>query len=100
MEGRPAARPAKTTPAWERLDRAGAVWGQRFGWERPNWFAPAGVERKDVYAFRRSNRFAPVGNEVRGMRERVCLLELSSFANYEVAGPAIGRAACGERRGQ
>src|SRR3546814_19565570 len=58
MEERPAARPAKTTPAWERLDRAGAVWGQRFGWERPNWFAPAGVARKDVYAFRRSHWFA------------------------------------------
>src|SRR5690606_30077019 len=87
MEERPAGRPAKTTPAWERLDRAGAVWGQRFGWERPNWFAPPGVERRDVYSFRRSNWFAHVGNEVRGMRERVGLLELSSFAKYEVEGP-------------
>ena len=87
MEERPAGRPAKTVPIHERLDRAGAVWGARFGWERPNWFAPAGVERKDVYSFRRSNWFEHVGNEVRAMRDRVGLMELSSFAKYEIEGP-------------
>jgi len=87
MEERPAGRPAKTPPIYDRLDRAGAVWGQRFGWERPNWFAPAGVERRDVYSFRRSNWFEHVGREVCAMRERVGLLELSSFAKYEVEGP-------------
>ena len=87
MEERAAARPAKSTPCYERLDAAGAVWGQRFGWERPNWFAPAGLARKDVYSFRRSNWFGPVGDEVAAMRERVGLMELSSFAKYEVEGP-------------
>ncbi len=87
MEERPAARPAKAPPIYDRLDKAGAVWGQRFGWERPNWFAPKGVERKDDYSFRRSNWFAHVGNEVKAMRERVGLMELSSFAKYEVEGP-------------
>ena len=87
MEERPAARPARTTPIYDRLDAAGAVWGARFGWERPNWFAPAGVARKDDYSFRRSNWFAPVGDEVKAMRERVGLMELSSFAKYEVEGP-------------
>ncbi|MEX2629233.1 MAG: FAD-dependent oxidoreductase [Tistlia sp.] len=86
MEERPAGRPAKTPPAYERLERAGAVWGQAFGWERPNWFAPQGVERRDVYSFRRSNWFEHVGNEVRAMRERAGLLELSSFAKYLVEG--------------
>jgi dimethylglycine dehydrogenase len=87
MEERPAARPAKAPPIYDRLDKAGAVWGQRFGWERPNWFAPKGVAREDVYSFRRSNWFSHVGNEVKAMRERVGLLELSSFAKYEVEGP-------------
>lgn len=87
MEERPACRPAKTVPVHERLDRAGAVWGARFGWERPNWFAPEGVERVDDYSFRRSNWFEHVGNEVRTMRERVGLMELSSFAKYDVTGP-------------
>ena len=87
MEERPAARGARTTPCYERLDRAGAVWGMRFGWERPNWFAPEGVERADQYSYRRSNWFPHVGNEVMTMRERVGLLELSSFAKYELEGP-------------
>ena len=86
MEERPACRPAKAPPVYERLDRAGAVWGARFGWERPNWFAPEGVERKDVYSFRRSNWFEHVGNEVRAMRDNVGLMELSSFAKYIVEG--------------
>jgi len=87
MEEREAGRPAKTTPAYHLLDKAGAVWGARFGWERPNWFAPEGVERADVYSFRRSNWFPHVANEVAAMRERAGLLELSSFAKYEVEGP-------------
>ena len=87
MEERPAGRPAKTTPCHERLDRAGAVWGVRFGWERPNWFAPKGAERKDQMSYRRSNWFEPVGQEVKAMRERAGLMELSSFAKYEVEGP-------------
>ncbi|MDF1792207.1 MAG: FAD-dependent oxidoreductase [Thalassobaculaceae bacterium] len=87
MEERAAGRPAKTVPIHGRLDAAGAVWGARFGWERPNWFAPEGVERKDAYSFRRSNWFGHVGNEVAAMRERVGLLELSSFAKYMVEGP-------------
>jgi dimethylglycine dehydrogenase len=86
MEERPAARPAKAPPIYDRLDKAGAVWGARFGWERPNWFAPAGTTREDVYSFRRSNWFEHVGNEVRAMRENVGLMELSSFAKYEVEG--------------
>lgn len=87
MEERDAGRMAKTVPIHERLDRAGAVWGARFGWERPNWFAPEGVAREDIYSYRRSNWFEHVGTEVRGMRERVGLIELSSFAKYDVEGP-------------
>ncbi len=46
-EERADARPAKTSPVYDKIDRMGAVWGQRYGWERANWFAPPGVERKD-----------------------------------------------------
>ena len=73
------------------------MWGARFGWERPNWFAPGGAERKDIYSFRRSNWFEPVGKEVRGMRESVGLLELSSFSKFEVEG---ARARDGKRRSE
>ena len=62
------------------------MFGARFGWERPNWFAPEGVEGRDVYSFRRSNWFEHVGNEVRTMREQAGLLELSAFTKIEVEG--------------
>ncbi len=86
-EERPACRPAKAPPIYDRLDRMGAVFGQRFGWERPAWFAPEGVARKDHWSFRRADWLGIVGDEVRAMRERVGLMELSSFAKYEVEGP-------------
>ncbi len=86
-EERPAARPTKTSPIHHKLDRAGAVWGQRYGWERPNWFAPEGVERKDICSFRRSNYFEHVGNECRLVRERVAIIDITSFSKFEVTGP-------------
>ena len=86
-EERPAARPAKTSPVYDKLDRLGAVWGQRYGWERANWFAPPGVERRDVWSFRRSNYFAHVANECRLMRERVGVIDLTPFTKHEVTGP-------------
>jgi len=89
-EERPDARPAKTTPVYDKLDRMGAVWGQRYGWERANWFAPPGIERRDHWSFRRSNYFEHVGREVRLMRERVGVIDLTPFTKHEVAGPGAG----------
>ena len=86
-EERPAARPARTSPIHERLAARGAVWGQRYGWERPNWFAPEGVEGKDVWSFRRSNYFEHVGNECRAARERAALIDITSFTKHRVSGP-------------
>ncbi|HEY6482267.1 MAG TPA: FAD-dependent oxidoreductase [Steroidobacteraceae bacterium] len=86
-EERADGRPAKTSPVHDKIDRLGAVWGQRYGWERANWFAPAGVERKDHWSFRRSNYFAHVGNECRLMRERVGIIDLSPFTKHDVSGP-------------
>jgi len=86
-EERPAARPAKTSPVYDKLDRLGAVWGQRYGWERANWFAPPGTARRDEWSFRRSNYFAHVGNECRLMRERVGVIDLTPFTKHEVTGP-------------
>ena len=86
-EEKPAARPARTSPIHDRLDARGAVWGQGYGWERPNWFAPEGVERKDVLSFRRSNYFEHVGNECRTLRERAGLIDISGASKFEVSGP-------------
>ncbi len=86
-EERPLGRPAKTSPIHVKLAAHGAVWGQRYGWERPNWFAPEGMERKDVWSFRRTNYFEPVGTECLTVRERVGLIDITSFTKHEVSGP-------------
>ncbi|HUO96416.1 MAG TPA: FAD-dependent oxidoreductase [Steroidobacteraceae bacterium] len=86
-EEREDARPAKTSPVYDKLARMGAVFGQRYGWERANWFAPPGVERRDAWSFRRTNYFEHVGNEVRLMREKVGVIDLTPFTKHEVDGP-------------
>ncbi len=85
----PAGRPLKTDPLYERLAGRGGVFGSRFGWERPLWFARDG-EAHDEYSFRRGNWFDAVGEECRAVRSRVGLLDQTSFAKYEVSGPGAG----------
>ena len=86
-EERHDARPAKTSPIYDKLARMGAVFGQRYGWERANWFAPAGVLAADRWSFRRSNYFAHVGVEALRMRKDVGVIDLSPFTKFEVSGP-------------
>jgi dimethylglycine dehydrogenase len=86
-EERADARPAKTSPIYDKLKRMGAVFGQRYGWERANWFAPMGVEPKDKWSFRRSNYFEHVGNEVKRLRRDVGVIDLTPFTKHEVTGP-------------
>ena len=80
-------RPRIVSPLYERLKAQGAVFGAKLGWERPNWFAPKGVEARDVYAMGRQNWFPHVGEEHRHVREAVGIFDQSSFAKYEIAGP-------------
>ncbi|HEX9770102.1 MAG TPA: FAD-dependent oxidoreductase [Kiloniellales bacterium] len=83
-EFREAGRPQRATPLYRTLKDQGAVYAEVFGWERPKWFAPAGVE--EIYSFRRTNWFETVAEECKAVRERVGLLDLSSFAKFEVSG--------------
>ncbi len=86
LEERPAARPAKTAPAYVRQKALNAVFGQKFGWERANWFAPSPKKAFDRYSFRRTNFFEPVREEVKAVRERAGLLDLTGFSKFEVWG--------------
>ncbi len=86
-EERPAARPLKTSPCYDRMKNLGAVFGQIFGWERPNWFAPKGVEAKDAWSFRRANYFEHVGNECKNVAENVGVLDMTAFSKFQVSGP-------------
>jgi dimethylglycine dehydrogenase len=86
-EERPAGRPLRTAPCYGRMKDLGAVFGQKFGWERPNWFAPEGVPREDHWSFRRSQWFEHVGNECRNVMENVGLLDMTGFAKARISGP-------------
>lgn len=84
-EERPEGRPAKTTPLYDRLLAKGCVFTEGFGWERPKWFSPDGAEEDGT--FRRTNAFPVVAAECTAVRERVGVMELPSFAKFEVSGP-------------
>ena len=111
-EERPAGRPLKRAPCYDRMKALGAVFGSVYGWERPNWFAPEGygldeaeLQKPDVllrenhapvapgerprekWSFRRSNYFPFVGQECRHVHEAVGLQDMSAFAKFEVLGP-------------
>jgi len=111
-EERSAARPLRQTPCYGRMRDLGAVFGSVYGWERPNWFAPAGyglseedLAKPDVllnenhppaatgerprekWSFRRSNYFDFVGAECRNVHENVGLQDMSAFAKFEISGP-------------
>ncbi len=82
---RPAGRKARTTPLYDKLEAKGCVHTEAFGWERPKWFSLDG--REEECGFRRNNVFEVVAAECQAVRERVGILDLSSFAKYEVKGP-------------
>ena len=82
----PAARPLHTTPIYDRLTDANAVWGASYGLEHALWFQEAGQEAKEEVTFRRSNAWDQVAAECTAVRERVGLTEISNFAKYHVSG--------------
>jgi dimethylglycine dehydrogenase len=82
----PAARPMQTTALYDRMLAQGAVMGDSWGLETPLWFAPEGIEPKDVVSFHRSNDFEHVKREVKGVREGVGVTEIANFAKYEITG--------------
>jgi dimethylglycine dehydrogenase len=86
-EERPAARPLRTSPCYERMKDLGAVFGQKFGWERPNFFATDGMEQKDDWSFRRSKWFEAIKKECQNVKDNVGLLDMTAFAKCRIKGP-------------
>ncbi|WP_299029893.1 FAD-dependent oxidoreductase [uncultured Sulfitobacter sp.] len=83
----PAARPHHTTPMYDIFSDLGAVWGQQFGLEVPNYFATADEPAYETPSFRRSDAFGATGREVRAVREAVGINEVQNFGKYLVSGP-------------
>jgi dimethylglycine dehydrogenase len=72
---------------YDIFDAMGAVWGQQYGLEVPNYFAPKGEPRYETPSFRRSNAFEATAREVRAVREGVGINEVQNFGKYRVTGP-------------
>ena len=80
------ARGARKSALHDRLAAAGACHGEAFGWERPNWYAPAGVEPTYAYSYGRQNWFEYSAAEHKAVRENVGLFDQSSFAKFRLEG--------------
>jgi len=83
-EERLAGRPVKTSPIYESLKAKGALFTEAFGWERPKCFMPGGEIEKP--GFRRNNVFDFVAAECKAVRENIGVIDLSSFAKFDVIG--------------
>jgi dimethylglycine dehydrogenase len=86
QEERPAGRPAKTSPLYERLRAAGAVYGARGGWERAVYYAQPGDPPGSECSFRRPHWHRAVARECAAVASAVALLDLPGFTKFEVTG--------------
>ncbi|WP_171232249.1 FAD-dependent oxidoreductase [Ruegeria sp. HKCCA4812] len=82
-------RPCRKSPLYDTLKKQGACFGEKLGWERPNWYADAskGEVPKDEYSFGRQNWFDAVGREHKAAREAAVLFDQTSFAKFALKGP-------------
>lgn len=82
-----AGRPIKPSPLYELLKEKGAVYEEVYGFERPRWFARDGVAQEDHYSFRRTAVDRMVGHEVKAVRERVGIMDVTAFTKVLIEGP-------------
>ncbi len=81
------ARGVRRSILHDRLAAHGACFGETAGWERPNWYAPAGVKAEYAYSYGRQNWFDYSAAEHKAVRNAVGIFDQSSFAKFLVQGP-------------
>ena len=86
-EERPACRPLRTSPAYDRQAARGAQFGWVNGWERPNYYAPEGFNDHDSRSFRRGGWWKHAVEEAKAIREGVGLIDATAFTKHLVKGP-------------
>ncbi len=86
-EERPACRPLRTAPCYDRMKAAGAQFGCVNGFERPNYFAPEGFSDHDSRSFRRGGWWQHAVGEAKAIREGVGLIDATAFTKHIVRGP-------------
>jgi 4-methylaminobutanoate oxidase (formaldehyde-forming) len=92
-EERQAGRPLRVSPTYQRLTELGASFGEKSGWERPNWFnanvspqgGGSGTTRPPGWA---GHHWSPaIAAEHRTTRARAGLFDETSFSKIEIRGP-------------
>jgi len=85
-------RPRRTSALHHRMQDRGAVFGQKHGWERPEHFEPGRPWRRAGADQRRFGWTRPPwlelqAEEHRAFRERVGLIDMTSFGKVDLDGP-------------
>jgi len=100
---RTAGRPLRVSSAYSRLRELGAVFGEKSGWERANWFEPnaaRGTESLRPHGWAGKLWSPAIGAEHAACREDAALFDESSFAKLEVSGDGAAdflESLCGNR---
>ncbi len=90
-EERQAGRPLRRSPAYERLAALGCEFGEKSGWERPNWCTPNEASA-EADPSRRPRGWAgqhwspAIGAEALACHRRAALFDETSFSKMEAAG--------------
>ncbi|PYE85435.1 GcvT family protein [Pseudoroseicyclus aestuarii] len=88
-EERPAARPLRTAPAYDRQKALGAQFGCVNGWERPNYYGPLDAPQSfdhDARSFRRGGWWPHARAEAQALRETAGLIDATAFAKHRLSG--------------
>jgi 4-methylaminobutanoate oxidase (formaldehyde-forming) len=80
------ARPFRRSPVHQLLAEAHASFGSKMGWERPNFFAPAGERPVIEYSWGQQNWQPWSTAEQLATRQRVAVFDQTSFSKYLVSG--------------
>src|SRR6266536_1997233 len=85
-------RPKRTSALHTRMQDLGAVFGTKHGWERPDYFQRGGAWRRAgpdqrAFGFTRPPYFDLMAEEHRAFRERIGIIDMSSFGKIEIEGP-------------
>jgi glycine cleavage system aminomethyltransferase T/glycine/D-amino acid oxidase-like deaminating enzyme len=89
-EERAAGRPLRRSPAYPRLVELDCEFGEKSGWERPNWFRPNakhGDETIRPRGWAGEHWSAAIGAEAIACRDGVVIFDETSFSKMEVSGP-------------
>ena len=81
------ARPFRRSPVHHLLEAANANFGSRMGWERANFFAPAGVDPAIEYTWGKPNWLPWSAAEQTNTRTAVTVFDQTSFSKYVMVGP-------------